>query len=353
MNDRHHIGLRLLNDYQRDFPLVPRPFLAIAEQLGLDEATVMAAYEEGLTSGAVSRIGAVVAPRRLGASTLAALAVPKERLEAVAAQVNRHAAVNHNYEREGDWNLWFVVTAPSEAERSQTLQAIAADTGLSVLSLPLSEEYHIDLGFDLRGYDARHDAATTASCAATAETIRRPAVPSHNVDSRAPCALPSLEQALLATLQDGLPLSAHPYAELGAKAGLSEAMTLEMLEGWLRDGLLKRFGVVVRHRALGYTANAMCVWNIPDDQVSILGRQLAAVPGVTLCYRRERSLPHWPYNLYCMIHGKDRDTVQALRDQAAQQLGLDAYPHQVLFSRRCFKQCGARYATTPIGGRDA
>ena len=349
MNDRHHIGLRLLNDYQRDFPLVPRPFLAIAEQLGLDETTVMAAYEEGLASGAISRIGAVVAPRRLGASTLAALAVPPDRLDTVAAQVNSHAAVNHNYEREGAWNLWFVVTAPSAAERSQTLQAIAADTGLEVLSLPLREEYHIDLGFDLRGHDARHDAAP-APCAATNEATHRPTAPTEN---RAPCALPALEQALLAALQDGLTLSPRPYAELGAKAGLSEAMTLEMLEGWLRDGLLKRFGVVVRHRALGYTANAMCVWNIPDDQVSALGRQLAVVPGVTLCYRRERSLPHWPYNLYCMIHGKDRDTVQALREQAARQLGLDQYPHQVLFSHRCFKQCGARYAATPMGGSDA
>ncbi|RTL58114.1 MAG: Lrp/AsnC family transcriptional regulator [Rhodocyclaceae bacterium] len=323
MNDRTPIGLRLLNDYQRDFPLVSRPYADIAARLGLDEATVIAAYREGLADGSVSRIGAVVTPRRLGASTLAAMAVPAERLETVAGAVNTHNEVNHNYEREADLNLWFVVAAEDEARRRAVLHNIAADTGLEVLSMPLREAYHIDLGFDLHGIDA-------------------PRIPQYETGTPA-CALPALERTLLSALQEGLPITAHPYAELGAKAGLSEAMTLEMLEGWLRDGLVKRFGVVVRHRALGYTANAMCVWDVADEEVTALGRQLAAVPGITLCYRRERALPRWPYNLYCMIHGKARNEVLALRNAEAARLGLDRFPHEVLFSRRSFKQCGARY----------
>ncbi|HEY3432152.1 MAG TPA: Lrp/AsnC family transcriptional regulator [Rhodocyclaceae bacterium] len=325
MNDRSPMGLRLLNDYQRDFPLVAQPYADIAAHLGLDEATVMDAYREGLTNGTISRIGAVVAPRRLGASTLAAMAVPEDRLEAVAAIVNAHCDVNHNYEREDHWNLWFVVTANNEDRRAAVLKDIETKTRLPVLSMPLREEYHIDLGFNLQGDD-------------------RPKV-AQAENSRAPCALPAIEQALLTALQEGLSLSSRPYALLGEKAGLSEAMTLEMLSGWLADGLLKRFGVIVRHRALGYTANAMCVWNVPDDEVTELGRKLAAVPGVTLCYQRERALPQWPYNLYCMIHGKAREDVLALRQREAAKLGLDRFPHQILFSNRCFKQCGARYAS--------
>lgn len=324
MNDRTPIGLRLLNDYQRDFPLVARPYADIAAHLGLDEATVIEAYREGLADGTISRIGAVVAPRRLGASTLAAMAVPENRLDAVAAVINAHGEVNHNYEREDPWNLWFVVTASNEARRAAVLKDIEAETRLLVLSMPLREEYHIDLGFNLQGDD-------------------RPKV-AQPANGRAPCALPAIEEALLAALQEGLSLSPQPYALLGEKAGLSEAMTLEMLGNWLADGLLKRFGVVVRHRALGYTANAMCVWNVPDDEVTELGRQLAAVPGITLCYRRERALPHWPYNLYCMIHGKAREDVLLLRQAEATRLGLDRFPHRILFSHRCFKQCGAHYA---------
>ena len=328
MRDPVALDLRLLNDYQRDFPLVSRPYAQIAAKLGLDEATVIAAYGEGLVRKVVSRIGAVVAPRRIGASTLAAMAVPTHRLEAVAASVNAHTEVNHNYEREDEWNLWFVVTARDAARRAEVLDELADETGLPVLSLPLIDEYHIDLGFDLYG---------AGSPRAGREEV-----------TSAPCALPGIESALLAALEDGLPLSPRPFADLGARAGISEDMTLSVLEGWLRDGLIKRFGVVVRHRELGYTENAMCVWDVPDDQVVELGRQLATVPGVTLCYRRERALPHWPYNLYCMIHGKQRDDVLTLRAGLADRLDLDCFPHRILFSRRCFKQCGARYAA----GRD-
>lgn len=328
MNDRTLIGLRLLNEYQRDFPLVAEPYGVIADQLGLDEATVIDAYREGLASGAISRIGAVVAPRRIGASTLAAMAVPPDRLEEVAARVNARVEVNHNYEREDHWNLWFVVAARDEAQRAATLAGIGAETGLPVLALPLVKEYHIDLGFDLRGGERARPASAMTT---------RPA-----------CALPGLEAALLAALQEGLPLVTRPFSALGARAGLSEAMAIEIIETWLRDGVLKRFGVVVRHRELGYTANAMCVWDVAEEKVDDLGRQLARFADVTLCYRRERAMPHWPYNLYCMIHGKARDEVLALRRSAAGALGLDMFPHRVLFSQRRFKQCGARYL--PLSG---
>lgn len=322
MNDRNHIGLRLLNEFQRDFPLVPRPFAEIGAALGLDEETVLDAYRDGLASGAISRVGAVVAPRRVGASTLAAMAVPAERLEEVAARVNARPEVNHNYEREDRWNLWFVVAAPDAARRDAVLQEIGSECGLEVLSLPLREEYHIDLGFDLNGGAKRTSVVATS----------------------APCQLGDMERALLAALQNGLAITAQPFRHLGDQVGLSEHMVIELIEGWLASGMLKRFGVVVRHHELGFTANAMCVWSVPDDQVDALGHQLAALPGVTLCYQRHRALPHWPYNLYCMIHGKQRAEVEALRARHATALGLDAFPHAVLFSRRRFKQCGARYA---------
>ena len=129
-----------------------------------------------------------------------------------------------------------------------------------------------------------------------------------------------------------------------AAAGISETTAIELIGRWMDEGLIKRFGIVVRHHELGYTANAMCIWDVPDVQVGALGRRLAAASGVTLCYRRPRVLPDWPYNLYCMIHGKDRGAVLAQRATHAALLGLDAFPHAELFSLRRFKQCGARYA---------
>jgi DNA-binding Lrp family transcriptional regulator len=141
---------RLLNDYQQDFPLSPTPYADMARDLGVTEADVLARLEALKSAGAVSRVGAVVRPNTIGVSTLAAMAVPPEQLESVAALVNGYTEVNHNYEREHRLNLWFVATAPDAARLQSTLDEIAARTGYEVLSFPLVEDYHIDLGFDLR-----------------------------------------------------------------------------------------------------------------------------------------------------------------------------------------------------------
>jgi DNA-binding Lrp family transcriptional regulator len=141
---------KLLNDFQHDFPLSPAPYADIARRLGVSEAEVLATLARLQAAGAVSRVGAVVRPNTVGASTLAAMAVPPEELERAAAIVNGFAEVNHNYEREHRLNLWFVVTAPDRTRLQQVLDEIAARSGLEVLSFPLLEDYHIDLGFELR-----------------------------------------------------------------------------------------------------------------------------------------------------------------------------------------------------------
>ena len=141
---------RLLDEFQRDFPLTPRPFAEIGRRLGLREDSVLAGYARLAAAGAISRIGAIVAPQRLGWSTLAAMAVPEERLEEVAELVSGFEAVNHNYEREHHFNLWFVATGRGKAEVAETLARISAATGLEVLDLPLEEAFRLDLGFPLQ-----------------------------------------------------------------------------------------------------------------------------------------------------------------------------------------------------------
>ncbi len=141
---------RLLDGYQRDFPLASEPFAAIADELGVDERTVLGRLEYLKRFGAVSRVGPVVQPNRVGASTLAALAVPAERLESVADIVSAFPQVNHNYEREHEFNLWFVVTAADRGAVDRVLTDIEMATGLQPLDLPMLEDYFIDLGFALQ-----------------------------------------------------------------------------------------------------------------------------------------------------------------------------------------------------------
>ena len=148
--DLTDIERRLLNDFQHDFPLSPTPYADIAQSLGVSEAEVLATLARLKDAGAVSRVGAVVRPNIIGASTLAAMAVSPNELERIAALVSSYAEVNHNYEREHRLNLWFVATAPDSTRLQQVLDEIAAGTGYEVFSFPLVEDYHIDLGFELR-----------------------------------------------------------------------------------------------------------------------------------------------------------------------------------------------------------
>jgi DNA-binding Lrp family transcriptional regulator len=148
----------------------------------------------------------------------------------------------------------------------------------------------------------------------------------------------------MTALQGGLALVSRPYAELARHAGMSEAQVLAYLQAWQEEGLVKRFGVVVRHHELGFRANAMVVFDVPDEAVETIGRQVAREPGVTLCYQRRRSPPEWRYNLYCMVHGRSREVVAPVIERLSEIVGSKGEP---LFSTRRFKQCGARYFSDP------
>ena len=318
------VEFRLLNEFQRDFPLCPAPFAELAARLGVAEKVVLGGLEKLRREGKISRVGAVFAPKRIGASTLAAMAVPPEQLDAVAAAVNRFPEVNHNYEREHRYNLWFVVTAGSEGRLQATLGAIEKAAGYPLLPLPLLEEFHIDLGFSLLGGKPKN--------LAVAQPVQ-PVAPWGEAERR-----------LVSVLQEGLPLFIRPFALIAERIGASESEVLGRIGRWLEEGAIKRFGVVVRHHELGFRANAMVVHDIADERVSELGRALAEEPAVTLCYRRPRALPDWPYNLFCMIHGRERAEVEATIAELRQRHGLNDCAHDVLFSLTRYKQNGARYA---------
>jgi len=164
--------------------------------------------------------------------------------------------------------------------------------------------------------------------------------------------LDEVEQRLLGAIQDGLPLVARPYAAVAADTGLDEAEVIARISALIDRGVIKRFGVVVRHHELGYRSNAMIVWDVPDAQVGDIARRMRQFPFISLCYRRPRQPPHWPYNLYCMIHSRDRATLtHGLRDMIRNCQWQD-FPHEILFCKRRFKQRGARYlphaAAAPI-----
>ena len=307
----HSLDFRLLNDFERNFPLCPAPFAELAARLGVAEGAVLRMLEQLRREGKIARVGAVFAPKRIGASTLVAMAVPPEKLAIVADAINRFPEVNHHDEREHHYNLWFVVTAGSEGRLQAALGAIARAAGYPLLPLPLLSEYPSS------AQDGQVDAFAP------------------------PTMLGEIERRLVMALQEGLPLFIRPFAILASRVGCDESEVLERISGWCAQGVIKRFGVVVRQHELGYGADAMLVHDIPEEDVGRFGRMLSSEPEITLCYQRPRGLPDWPYNLFCTIQGQVRVEVQAKIAELRRRLGLAGYAHDILFSLPRFTPNGA------------
>lgn len=316
------MDLRLLNDWQHGFPLCRDPFGTLADAIGLTRSAVLERLRQAQADGRISRIGGVFAHGSGGDAMLAAMAVPAHRIEAVAERVSAHPGVNHNYLREHHHNLWFVMTGADRAAVESGVTALERATGLPALRLRMLRPYRIDLGFDLGG-----------------DTARRPMRAAPGTPTPAP--LPTDQWPLARRVEAGLPLVERPYAQWAEELGRDEDWVTERIGSWLTEGRLKRFGVVVRHHELGFSANAMTVFDVPNDRVDACGHALAEQTGVTLAYRRARA-EGWPYNLYAMVHGTHRDAVNAVIDRITHAAGLSAFPREVLFSTRRFKQTGAR-----------
>ncbi len=325
------INQSLINNYQHTFPLVSEPFANLARQLETDVVSVLKRVKALKKNGTISRIGPVFRPNTVGVSTLAAIAVPEQKIDYYAEIINGFRQVNHNYQREHDINLWFVLTAANQFELDVTISEIENQTGQSVLVLPMLKEYHIDLGFSLTHLNQNHRFSDKTR-------IKQPEKP----QAITPNEFASAKE-LIAAVQGGLPLVEKPYQALADQLNKSEAEVITELKQLIDQGAIKRFGVVVRHHEVGYRANAMVVWDVPDDEVDLVGEALGAEGCVTLCYQRPRVLPRWPYNLFCMIHGKDRDEVLSCIERLRSDHKLAGVPQQTLFSGKRFKQRGAHY----------
>jgi DNA-binding Lrp family transcriptional regulator len=153
----------------------------------------------------------------------------------------------------------------------------------------------------------------------------------------------AIDRKLVAALEGDLPAVPRPFAELARRSGtpgVSEESLLAALRGWLEQGIVRRYGALVAHRALGYSANAMIVWQAPEDRIEEIGQALAGHSEVTHCYQRP-PFPGFPYNLYAMVHGRSRQECEEIARRLSEQVGLEDY--RILFSTREFKKASPSY----------
>jgi DNA-binding Lrp family transcriptional regulator len=316
-----------LNRYQGGFPLCERPFQALAGELDTDEQTLIETVRGLLACGVLSRFGPLYDAERLGGCfTLAAMAVPEPEFDRVAALLAERPEVAHNYRRDHPLNMWFVLATASEPALQQSVRAIQALSGLPVYDFPKLAEYH--LGFWLH-------LAADGSVGVRRVERERPAEPP---------VVDTLDRALIAATQAGLLVVPEPYGAVAADLGWESGEVIERLGRLLAGGGIRRIGAVPNHYRLGLRGNGMSVWDIEDDAIDRLGGEVGRLDGVTHCYRRPRRLPLWPYNLFAMVHGRDRTEVLDRAAQIESLVGRQCRAHQVLFSTAVLKKTGLRFS---------
>ena len=326
------VDARLIDEYQSDFPVAERPFRQVADDLGTTEEDVFERVRRLREDLKVfRRFGAVLNPPVIGSSTLAAVSAPDDRFDEVAEIINDYRQVNHNYRRDHEWNMWFVVTAGSRERRDEILTEIEERTGCEVLNLPMLTDYYIDLEFPVVNGDrfAR-------------ESLTETDVDATRISEDARGDLSRLEADLLLEIQSGFPLSVTPYRDIAEAIDADVEDVLAAVERLLSDGCIKRIGCIVNHVVTGFDNNCMVVWNVPDADLDDRGMEVGSLPYVTLCYHRPRRPEQdWDYNMFTMIHGREADAVDEKIDELAGE--YLPYEHERLYSTETLKQTGAQY----------
>ena len=336
----------VVNAFQGGFPVVDRPFEAAAAAMSdrgveIDATTLRETVRELDARGVLSRFGPLVNAQEIGgAATLVAMHAPEDRFDEIADVVNGHREVAHNYEREHPHlNMWFVVSV-AEADRVRSvLDAIEAETGQPTYNLPKQQEFRVEAKFYVDGpFDGSDGEPAGIDCSELGPDVTPTDDPT----------LSPAERDLVLEIQDGLPLSLTPYADVADAIGQDAEWTRETISRFEREGKIRRIGVVPNHYALGYTENGMTVWDVPDDLVGEVGPVVAALPFVTHCYERPRHEDVWPYNFFAMTHGRSEAEsdrrIEQVRETMADHWDVGEADWDSLFSTQILKKTGIRLA---------
>jgi len=307
---------RLTNMLQAEFPLVEEPFAAMGGRLGLGAANVVTRIASLKAVGIVRWISGVFDPWKIGyRTTLGAMRVPPDRLDAAAGVISAHPGVSHNYARCHEYNLWFTLSVPREQSLEVAVQVLAQlAQPIETLNLPA-----------VRVFKRRVFVNMMADLESRRSTIgveeREEGMPDSRLEP-----LSEQDRRLIRLLQTDLPLRERPFAELGKDAGMSAVEVLGSIQQLLDRGIMRRYGASIGHRKAGLVANALSCWDIAEAKVVEAGRRVAQFNAVSHCYERRRD-PRWPYNLFAMIHGRSRAECDAVAEKIAKDIDI---PHYVL-----------------------
>lgn len=326
VNQLDLLDRKILNEIQWLFPLTDRPFLEIAQRHNTTEIDIMNRISAMKENGLIRQINAIFDTRRLGyKSALIAFAVKSEKLDFVANEVNKHPGVSHNYERNHEFNMWFTLAIPPNSEMKATLHKMASLDGvIKYRLLPTLKMYKIGVKLDMVNDDSINPKPTEGIKELNPEKIH----------------LTELDKDFIRELQKDLEIIPEPFVKSAEKLSISTEELFDKAREFEKDGIMRRYAAILRHRDAGFTANGMIVWKVPDNIIDKIGFKLATFSQVSHCYRRP-TYPDWEFNLFSMIHARSFDSAEKIAKEMSNIIRI--YNYKILFSSREFKKERVKY----------
>jgi len=326
VNQLDLLDRKILNEIQWLFPLTDRPFLEIAQRHNTTEIDIMNRISAMKKNGLIRQINAIFDTRRLGyKSALIAFAVKSEKLDFVANEVNKHPGVSHNYERNHEFNMWFTLAIPPNSEMKATLHKMASLDGvIKYRLLPTLKMYKIGVKLDMVNDDSINPKPTEGIKELNPEKIH----------------LTELDKDFIRELQKDLEIIPEPFVKSAEKLSISTEELFGKAREFEKDGIMRRYAAILRHRDAGFTANGMIVWKVPDNIIDKIGFKLATFSQVSHCYRRP-TYPDWEFNLFSMIHARSFDSAEKIAKEMSNIIRI--YNYKILFSSREFKKERVKY----------
>ncbi len=326
MTSMDELDKEILNEIQWTFPLVTRPFDAIAKKFDTTPEIVKERLNNLKKVGILRQLSAIFDTRKLGyTSSLVAMEIEHDKLEHVASQINRHPGVSHNYEREHQFNLWFTLAVPPGSDLKAEIDKFNVLKGIKkVRMLPTLQLFKIGVKLDMVD-EKKHEIAPTEEKKEIKNVKFEPT---------------EQDKDFIRELQKNMEIIDEPFVKAANNLGLTENELFEKMKHYEDNGVMRRFAAILRHRQVGFTANGMIVWKVPEDRISEVGEKLGSFPQVSHCYERP-TYSDWPYNVFSMIHCKTQDEANDMAKTIQDLINVDDY--RILFSTREFKKTRVEY----------
>ena len=316
----------LLNEIQWTFPLITRPFDAIAKKFNTTPEDIKSRLSELKEIGVLRQLSAIFDTRKLGyTSSLVAMEIESDKLDYVASKINLHPGVSHNYERDHQFNLWFTLAVPPGVDLKVELEKFNILKGIKkVRMLPTLQLFKIGVKLDMVD-DKKHDIAPSEE---KKEIKNIEFIPTDE------------DKDFIRELQKDMDIIDEPFVLAAKNLGITENKLFEKIKHYEDIGVMRRFAAILRHRQVGFTANGMIVWKVPESRIKQVGETLGSFPQVSHCYERP-TYADWPYNVFSMIHCKTQDEAYEVAKTIQDQINVDEY--NILFSSREFKKTRVEY----------